>query len=347
MANLQAAVDSYVQQFQNDIETPLFSFLCTLYVSKQKIGNGVIQILKNKETGICRVLMRMNKTYEILLNHFITLDLCLSPIEIRWIANDYSNYPKEKEPIKKDILLQFPRQGNISDDFKKAFKEAHLLADKEINKEYNTTIFNKLSEIIKNTENNKDNEAYDNALVAGLLYYISYDEFFDLPLNVIERVLNKNKSTKFDEFAARRIMMLSKRKYGDKAICIENTECISAPFAYKLELINECMKLINTEKEEIEFSGLGTCELKGDVEFNGECVVFITKNENDYQMLFISTQEKRIVEQHKVEETHNVFPNYPEWTANNVSFLIKFDSFKNDTLQQFYSAQYKAKYNIR
>ena len=345
--DLKSVVDSYVKQFQTDDEEPLFSFLCSLFISKEKIGNGVIQILKNKETGICRILMRMNKTYEILLNHYITLDLFLSPIEIRWIAKDYSNYPKEKEPIEKDILLQFPRQGNLSDDFRKAFNEAHLLADKEINKEYKTTIYDNLFKIIENTKNNSDNELYDNALVCGLKYYISYDEFFFLPLPLIERILKKNKETKFTEFEARRIIMLSKRRFSDKASILEDVECVAEPFAYKQELINECKKLINTDKEEIIFNGLGTCELKGEVEFNGECVVFITKNETDYQMFFVSTKEKKIIEQHKVENTHNVFPNYPEWNANNISFLIRFDSFKNDTLQQFYEAQYKAKYNIR
>ena len=338
----QKAVDEYLKQFSNDDETPLFSFLCSLFVSRQKIGNGVIQILKHKKTKICRILMRKNQTHEILLNHYITLNLFLSPIEIRWITTDYAN----SQPVEKDIIIQFPKENDLETKFRSAFNEARLIADETINNDRHTTIHKMLELIINDLNKNPENETYDHCILSGLKFYMSYDDFFKLPFSSVERILKKNNSTQFNDYEVKRIIVLAKREYQEKADGIEKIECLAAPFAYKDKLIEDCQSILDKNCE-ITFKGLGECDMKGKITFSGECSVFIVKNPSNYEMVFVSTKDKKIIERHVMEKTHHVFPNYPEWTSNDITFNIKFDLYKVDVLNDFYEAQYKGKYNIR
>ena len=58
-------------------------------------GLGEIKILKHKETGRCRVLMRREQVLKLCANHYITAEMSLNPLKTSdrawcWYASDYS-----------------------------------------------------------------------------------------------------------------------------------------------------------------------------------------------------------------------------------------------------------------
>lgn len=364
----EEAVKNYIAQFPTEGETPLFSYICRLYVSDKEAGNGVIQILKNEKTEICRVLMRKNKTFELLLNHFITLDIYLFPLELRWICNDFSSENSEV----KDVKIVFPK-GFDGNKFRNAFNEGRRLADKVINKEQSTTYYETLQEIIKFSSSNEDDECCDDTLNAGIKQFIAEDDFFKLPLKVINRVLRKS-GIFFSVPEAKRFMFLADKEHpGESITLLQNLRVndLSKDAAIEiLSTISKCPLLLalganddaphltkadednikaakEMVKDEVIFAGLANVEMKEKISFDGECVVMITKNSENYKMVFVSTENKSVVDQHVILNTHHLFPNYHQWTAYGTVYMVKFQKSQNNIDREFEAAQYKAKYNIR
>lgn len=59
-------------------------------------GVGTLKILKNKETGKIRILMRRDQVHKICANHFLTADMNLTPMPNNdkayiWAANDFAD----------------------------------------------------------------------------------------------------------------------------------------------------------------------------------------------------------------------------------------------------------------
>lgn len=90
-------------------------------------GVGFIKILKNIETGRCRILMRRNQTFRVCANHFILPHMELKPHTgsdraLIWSANDYADGAESH-----DVLSVRFRTPEIAQEFKKAFEEARAI----------------------------------------------------------------------------------------------------------------------------------------------------------------------------------------------------------------------------
>jgi hypothetical protein len=361
-------VNEYLEKFPVEGETPLFTYIGKLFVSGEEVGNGAIQILKSNDSGICRILMRKNKTYEILLNHFITLDIYLFPLENRWICNDFSCGRVEL----KDVNLVFPK-GDFADKFREAFNEGRKQADIVQNASYNTTISETLQKIIKYCKANENGEEYDEQLVSGIKFFVADDSFFKLPLKVINRVIKKS-GVFFSVPEAKRFMFLANKEYpGECITLLQSLRCTDLTRDSVLEIlstVSNCPLLVALSSgdkapalsksdqehlkaanemvnDEVIFSGIANVEMKGKLVFNGECVVLITKNSENYKIAFIDTSNMSVVDEHVVEDTHHLWPNYHRWTANETVYMVEFQKFQKNVDRDFEAAQYKAKYNIR
>jgi hypothetical protein len=86
-------------------------------------GSGVLKILKHKETGVYRILMRQNQTYVVRVNHQIPYlgRLIEGPADSRyffWTAFDFST-PEETREL---FAVRFALPA-IAAAFKSAFEE--------------------------------------------------------------------------------------------------------------------------------------------------------------------------------------------------------------------------------
>ncbi|EAX92306.1 RanBP1 domain containing protein [Trichomonas vaginalis G3] len=105
-------------------------------------GVGFMKILQNKETKMCRILMRRNQTFKVCANHFILphMELKLNQGSDRaymWNAVDFADGP---DTPSHDVLSVKFRNAETANAFKKAFEEgrtqnAQLLKEKEAKEE--------------------------------------------------------------------------------------------------------------------------------------------------------------------------------------------------------------------
>ncbi|KAJ2354247.1 Ran GTPase binding protein Sbp1, partial [Coemansia sp. RSA 2618] len=99
-------------------------------------GTGDVKLLKHKENGKIRLLMRRDKTLKVCANHYITNDMVLSPnvgSDRSWVWNVAADLV-EDEAERQMLAIRFGNSENAG-KFKDAFEEARetnkLLADGE------------------------------------------------------------------------------------------------------------------------------------------------------------------------------------------------------------------------
>jgi hypothetical protein len=89
-------------------------------------GTGDVKILKHRETGVVRIVMRRERVLKICLNHRILVTMNLQPMPSAqgkawmWYATDFADGP---EPTNEKFSLKFKTE-EIADSFKKAFDDA-------------------------------------------------------------------------------------------------------------------------------------------------------------------------------------------------------------------------------
>ncbi|KAK1924464.1 RanBP1 domain-containing protein [Papiliotrema laurentii] len=88
-------------------------------------GTGDVRLLKNKETGKVRLLMRRDKTLKICANHIISAEQKLSPnvgSDRSWVWNVLADYA-DGEPSAETLAIRFGNSENAN-LFKTAFEDA-------------------------------------------------------------------------------------------------------------------------------------------------------------------------------------------------------------------------------
>ncbi|KAF2838298.1 hypothetical protein M501DRAFT_936333 [Patellaria atrata CBS 101060] len=101
-------------------------------------GTGDVRLLKHKENGKTRLVMRRDKTLKVCANHYVVPDMKLSPnvgSDRSWVWNAAADV-SEGEPEAQTLAIRFANSENAN-----LFKEAFIKAQQE-----NETLFNKSSE---------------------------------------------------------------------------------------------------------------------------------------------------------------------------------------------------------
>jgi len=91
-------------------------------------GTGDVKLLKHKESGKVRLVMRRDKTHKVCANHYIVPDMKLSPnvgSDRSWVWNT-SGDVSEGEPEFQTLAIRFANSDNAN-----LFKDALLKAQKE------------------------------------------------------------------------------------------------------------------------------------------------------------------------------------------------------------------------
>ncbi|KAJ1898381.1 transcription factor TFIIF complex subunit Tfg3 [Kickxella alabastrina] len=88
-------------------------------------GTGDVKLLKHKETGKIRLLMRRDKTLKVCANHYITDDMVLSPnvgSDRSWVWNVAADFVDDE--VERQLLaIRFGNSENAN-KFKEAFETA-------------------------------------------------------------------------------------------------------------------------------------------------------------------------------------------------------------------------------
>ncbi|KAL4887451.1 RanBP1 domain-containing protein [Aspergillus karnatakaensis] len=88
-------------------------------------GTGDVRLLKHKESGKTRLVMRRDKTLKVCANHYITSDMKLSPnvgSDRSWVWNAAADV-SEGEPEASTLAIRFANSENAN-LFKEAFEKA-------------------------------------------------------------------------------------------------------------------------------------------------------------------------------------------------------------------------------
>jgi Ran-binding protein 1 len=91
-------------------------------------GTGLVRLLKHKENGKTRLVMRREKTLKVCANHYVVPEMKLSPnvgSERSWVWNAAADV-SEGEPEAQTLAIRF---GNVENAA--AFKEAFITAQQE------------------------------------------------------------------------------------------------------------------------------------------------------------------------------------------------------------------------
>jgi len=91
-------------------------------------GTGDVRLLKHKETGKTRLVMRRDKTLKVCANHYITTDMKLSPnvgSDRSWVWNAAADV-SEGEPEAQTLAIRFANSDNAN-----LFKDAFVKAQQE------------------------------------------------------------------------------------------------------------------------------------------------------------------------------------------------------------------------
>ncbi|CAZ83733.1 unnamed protein product [Tuber melanosporum] len=99
-------------------------------------GTGDVKLLKHRENGKTRLVMRRDKTHKVCANHYIVPDMKLSPnvgSDRSWVWNTSADV-SEGEPEAQTLAIRFanPENANL---FKKAFMTAQQENEALIGKE--------------------------------------------------------------------------------------------------------------------------------------------------------------------------------------------------------------------
>ncbi|EXJ84492.1 hypothetical protein A1O3_05160 [Capronia epimyces CBS 606.96] len=98
-------------------------------------GTGDVRLLKHKENGKSRLVMRRDKTLKVCANHYVTPEMKLSPnvgSDRSWVWNVAADV-SEGEPEAQTLAIRFGNSENAN-----LFKEAFIKAQQE-----NETLFEK------------------------------------------------------------------------------------------------------------------------------------------------------------------------------------------------------------
>jgi len=98
-------------------------------------GTGDVRLLKHKENGKTRLVMRRDKTLKVCANHYVVPDMKLSPnvgSDRSWVWNAAADV-SEGEPEAQTLAIRFANSENAN-----LFKEAFIKAQQE-----NEALFNK------------------------------------------------------------------------------------------------------------------------------------------------------------------------------------------------------------
>ncbi|KAK7426073.1 Ran GTPase binding protein Sbp1 [Neonectria magnoliae] len=112
----------------------LFKFVKDTSEWKER-GTGDVRLLKHKENGKTRLVMRRDKTLKVCANHYIVPEMKLSPnvgSDRSWVWNAAADV-SEGEPEAVTLAIRFANSENAN-----AFKDGFMKAQKE-----NEEIFNK------------------------------------------------------------------------------------------------------------------------------------------------------------------------------------------------------------
>ncbi|KAJ2843349.1 Ran GTPase binding protein Sbp1, partial [Coemansia erecta] len=139
--------DVVVKTHEED-EDPIFKMRAKLFrfdgeaKEWKERGTGDIKLLKHKETGKVRVLMRRDKTLKVCANHYITDDMVLSPnvgSDRSWVWNVAADLV-DGEAERQLLAIRFANSENAN-KFKDAFEDA-----REVNKKIASGSTNESSE---------------------------------------------------------------------------------------------------------------------------------------------------------------------------------------------------------
>lgn len=119
-------------------------------------GQGFMKILKNKDTNMCRILMRRNQTFRVCANHFILPHMEIKPNQgsdraFIWYAVDFAEGVESHDTL--SIRFKGPEEAN---KFKEAFENAKK-TNKEILDKKESSSPEKAEE--KNIDENKSDES--------------------------------------------------------------------------------------------------------------------------------------------------------------------------------------------
>ncbi|PNS17639.1 hypothetical protein CAC42_3034 [Sphaceloma murrayae] len=101
-------------------------------------GTGDVRLLKHRENGKTRLVMRRDKTLKVCANHYVVPDMKLSPnvgSDRSWVWNAAADV-SEGEPEAQTLAIRFANSENAN-----LFKEAFIKAQQE-----NEALFNKEAE---------------------------------------------------------------------------------------------------------------------------------------------------------------------------------------------------------
>ncbi|KAF2225970.1 putative Ran-specific GTPase-activating protein 1 [Elsinoe ampelina] len=101
-------------------------------------GTGDVRLLKHRENGKTRLVMRRDKTLKVCANHYVVPDMKLSPnvgSDRSWVWNAAADV-SEGEPEAQTLAIRFANSENAN-----LFKEAFIKAQQE-----NEALFNKDAE---------------------------------------------------------------------------------------------------------------------------------------------------------------------------------------------------------
>ncbi|KGB74651.2 ran-binding protein 1 [Cryptococcus deuterogattii R265] len=116
--------------FEED-EEPLFKMRAKLFrfhkdtTEWKERGTGDVRLLKHKETGKVRLVMRRDKTLKVCANHILSPDMKLSPnvgSDRSWVYNVAADYA-EGEASAETLAIRFGNSENAN-LFKQAFEDA-------------------------------------------------------------------------------------------------------------------------------------------------------------------------------------------------------------------------------
>ncbi|KAH8722641.1 RanBP1 domain-containing protein [Phaeosphaeriaceae sp. PMI808] len=131
VVHLTETVDTKTNE---ELEEPVFKMRAKLFKFDRESrewkerGTGDVRLLKHKENGKTRLVMRRDKTLKVCANHYVVPDMKLSPnvgSDRSWVWNAAADV-SEGEPEAQTLAIRFANSENAN-----GFKEAFIKAQQE------------------------------------------------------------------------------------------------------------------------------------------------------------------------------------------------------------------------
>lgn len=371
MDNLLAAIEAFKKLETDPDEEDLITEIGRLDILNdgkfEVVANGIVRILKHKQTNMCRIVMRKNKTYEIILNHYITPTLYLYPNQIRWKCEDYSSGSKEI----KEVMIVFPKQRSDSiDKFRDVFMNARRINDQIINPNNQAyMIIQKCLSEVQDISNMRAN--FLNLFSQNIHSFIAEDTFFKLPPELIAESIKMSGYT-FDFNESKRIVSLTDAFHDDgssvillKVLSVSDLHeslsiigsmknvpilnAVSSKTESILEQINlkESEQIISRLQSHVEGTPIVSiiCKLK-----MGENIIpvmaSISKTSSGNKLICISTDDDSVVLNQPITETTHLWPEMVLWNYDDAEYRLIIPPFNKSDEAKFRETHYRAKYNL-